>query len=103
MVDDDPGFRKGIARLLRANGFEVASYSSAEEFQAHADLATRAASSSMSILTESRGSSSGASSAARVPMSRSSSSPAIAVKRSTKPPWPQVAQPTWRSRVGRKH
>ena len=38
VVDDDPGFRKGIARLLRANGYEVASYSSAEEFLANANL-----------------------------------------------------------------
>lgn len=38
VVDDDPGFLKGIARLLRAKGFEVTGYSSAEEFQAYADL-----------------------------------------------------------------
>ena len=38
VVDDDPGFLKGISRLLRAKGFEVAGYSSAEEFQAYADL-----------------------------------------------------------------
>ena len=38
VVDDDPGFRKGIERLLRVNGFKVSGFSSAEEFQAHADL-----------------------------------------------------------------
>lgn len=38
VVDDDPGFLKGIERLLRAKGFEVTGYSSAEEFQAYADL-----------------------------------------------------------------
>ena len=37
VVDDDRGFRKGLERLLRAYGFEVAGYSSAEEFQATAD------------------------------------------------------------------
>jgi FixJ family two-component response regulator len=37
VVDDDRGFRKGLERLLRAHGFEVRGYSSAEEFQATAD------------------------------------------------------------------
>jgi FixJ family two-component response regulator len=37
VVDDDSGFLKGIERLLRARGFEVRSFSSAEEFEAAAD------------------------------------------------------------------
>ena len=37
VVDDDRGFRKGLERLLRAHGFDVTSYASAEEFQATAD------------------------------------------------------------------
>jgi FixJ family two-component response regulator len=38
LVDDDYDFRKGIERLLKASGFNVQSYSSAEEFQADANL-----------------------------------------------------------------
>jgi FixJ family two-component response regulator len=37
VVDDDPGFLKGIERLLNAYGLEVRTFSSAEEFQADAD------------------------------------------------------------------
>jgi FixJ family two-component response regulator len=37
VVDDDRGFRRGLERLLRAHGFEVTGYASAEEFQANAD------------------------------------------------------------------
>jgi FixJ family two-component response regulator len=37
VVDDDRGFRKGLERLLRAHGFDVTGYASAEEFQATAD------------------------------------------------------------------
>jgi len=37
LVDDDRGFRKGLERLLRAHGFDVTGYASAEEFQATAD------------------------------------------------------------------
>jgi len=32
VVDDDAGVRRGLARLLRASGFEVSTYASAEEF-----------------------------------------------------------------------
>jgi two-component system response regulator FixJ len=32
VVDDEPGIRHGLERLLRASGFEVATYASAEEF-----------------------------------------------------------------------
>lgn len=32
IVDDDDSFRKGLARLMRASGFEVLAYSSAEAF-----------------------------------------------------------------------
>jgi FixJ family two-component response regulator len=39
VVDDDSGFLKGIERLLRAHGFEVRTFSSAEEFEAAADPA----------------------------------------------------------------
>ena len=42
VVDDDRGFRRGIERLLRAHGFDVTGYSSAEEFQATADPGTAA-------------------------------------------------------------
>jgi FixJ family two-component response regulator len=38
VVDDDPGFRKGIVRLLKAKGFRVRSFSSAEELQADGGL-----------------------------------------------------------------
>ena len=38
IVDDDSGFLKGIERLLVAHGLEVRTFSSAEEFQAEADL-----------------------------------------------------------------
>lgn len=40
VVDDDRGFRRGLERLLRAYGFDVTGYSSAEEFQAVADPET---------------------------------------------------------------
>jgi FixJ family two-component response regulator len=42
VVDDDPGFRKGIERLLRAKGFKVRSFPSAEELQADGGLARAA-------------------------------------------------------------
>jgi len=32
VVDDEPAIRNGLERLLRASGFEVATYASAEEF-----------------------------------------------------------------------
>jgi FixJ family two-component response regulator len=35
VVDDDPGVRKALGRLLRGSGFEVTSFASAEEFLAH--------------------------------------------------------------------
>jgi FixJ family two-component response regulator len=38
IVDDDSGFLKGIERLLVAQGLDVRTFSSAEEFQAKADL-----------------------------------------------------------------
>ena len=38
VVDDDRGFLKGIERLLTARGLEVRTFSSAERFQAEADL-----------------------------------------------------------------
>ena len=38
VVDDDCEFLKGIERLLNAHGIEVRTFSSAEEFQAEADL-----------------------------------------------------------------
>ena len=31
LVDDDAGVRKALSRLLRANGYEVQSYASAQE------------------------------------------------------------------------
>ena len=34
VVDDEPGIRLGLERLLRVSGFEVASHGSAEEFLA---------------------------------------------------------------------
>jgi FixJ family two-component response regulator len=37
VVDDDPSILKGIGRLLRALGFGVQTFSSAEEFWARAD------------------------------------------------------------------
>jgi FixJ family two-component response regulator len=37
IVDDDLGFLKGIERLLGAHGLPVRTFSSAEEFLAHAD------------------------------------------------------------------
>jgi len=42
VVDDDRGFRKGLERLLRAHGFDVTGYSSAEEFQSMADTSAAA-------------------------------------------------------------
>ena len=39
VVDDDSGFLKGIERLLRTNGLEVRTFSSAEQFEAEADPA----------------------------------------------------------------
>jgi FixJ family two-component response regulator len=39
VIDDDHGFRKGLERLLKANGLKVRTFESAEEFEAHADLA----------------------------------------------------------------
>jgi FixJ family two-component response regulator len=37
VVDDDRGFRKGLERLLKAHGFAVTGYASAEEFETAAD------------------------------------------------------------------
>ena len=37
VVDDEPGIRHGLERLLRASGFEVTTYASAEEFLVCAD------------------------------------------------------------------
>jgi FixJ family two-component response regulator len=37
LVDDDRGFRKGLERLLKAHGFTVTGYESAEEFEMGAD------------------------------------------------------------------
>ena len=37
VVDDEPGVRRSLDRLLRANGFQVYVYGSAEEFLAVAD------------------------------------------------------------------
>lgn len=37
VIDDDSGFLKGIERLLRAHGFEVRTFPSAEAFEASAD------------------------------------------------------------------
>ena len=37
IVDDDPGFLKGIGRLLAAHGLDVRMFSSAEDFRTHAD------------------------------------------------------------------
>jgi FixJ family two-component response regulator len=34
VIDDDPSVRRGIVRLLRASGFSVQSFASAEEFLA---------------------------------------------------------------------
>ena len=39
VIDDDPSFRKGLERLLRAHGFQVRAFGSAEEFEARADPA----------------------------------------------------------------
>jgi FixJ family two-component response regulator len=36
VVDDDPAVRKALSRLLRADGFQVETFASAEEFLAHA-------------------------------------------------------------------
>ena len=33
LVDDDQGFRKGLERVLKAYGFSVRAFASAEEFQ----------------------------------------------------------------------
>ena len=38
VVDDDRGFLKAIGRLLRAQGFDVRTFSSAEDFQRRADV-----------------------------------------------------------------
>jgi FixJ family two-component response regulator len=38
VIDDDPGFRRGLERLLKAHGLEVRSFASAEEFEARAGL-----------------------------------------------------------------
>ena len=38
VVDDDSGFRRGLERLLKANGLDVRTFGSAEEFEAKADL-----------------------------------------------------------------
>jgi FixJ family two-component response regulator len=38
VVDDDSGFRKGLERLLKANGLDVRTFGSAEEFESNADL-----------------------------------------------------------------
>jgi FixJ family two-component response regulator len=38
VVDDDGGFRKGLERLLKANGLKVRTFGSAEEFEEQADL-----------------------------------------------------------------
>ena len=32
IVDDDPSFRKGLSRLMRATGFEVRAYPTPESF-----------------------------------------------------------------------
>lgn len=37
LVDDDRGFRKGLERLLKAHGFAVTGFGSAEEFEVAAD------------------------------------------------------------------
>jgi FixJ family two-component response regulator len=39
LVDDDAGVLKALARLLRANGYDVRSFTSAEEFLQHHDAA----------------------------------------------------------------
>jgi FixJ family two-component response regulator len=39
VVDDEPGIRQGLERLLKASGFEVETFASAEEFLARADVA----------------------------------------------------------------
>jgi FixJ family two-component response regulator len=38
VIDDDPGMRRGIERLLNVHGFAARSYASAEEFMAARDL-----------------------------------------------------------------
>jgi FixJ family two-component response regulator len=38
VVDDDPDLLRGVDRLLRQNGFEVATFDSIESFQNRADL-----------------------------------------------------------------
>ena len=37
VIDDDPSFRKGLERLLRAHGLQVEAFASAEEFKARGD------------------------------------------------------------------
>ena len=39
VIDDDPSFRKGLERLLRAHGLQVRAFGSAEEFEARTDPA----------------------------------------------------------------
>ena len=38
VVDDDPGFLKAIARVLKIQSFDVRTFHSAEDFQGRADL-----------------------------------------------------------------
>jgi FixJ family two-component response regulator len=40
VVDDDPGMRKGIRRLLRQHAYEPILFSSAKAFENHRDLET---------------------------------------------------------------
>ena len=40
VVDDDPGMRKGIRRLLRQHAYEPILFSSAKAFENHSDFAT---------------------------------------------------------------
>ena len=41
LIDDDPGVLKGLARLLRTEGWRVETYPSAEEFLARFDPLAR--------------------------------------------------------------
>jgi FixJ family two-component response regulator len=38
VVDDDPGMRKGVQRLLREHGYDTMSFPSADAFQKHGDF-----------------------------------------------------------------
>jgi FixJ family two-component response regulator len=38
VVDDDPGMRRGVKRLLRAYGYDSVLFASAEAFQNHRDF-----------------------------------------------------------------